>query len=220
MNPRARHIFEELREHFPYTILAAAIGVGFLGLITFVATLTNRQAVLPEASQGLFHLTHFTHLFFSAIATTSMFWRHERRWLKAFQVGLWGTVLPCGTSDVLFPFVGGRFLGVPMELHICILEHPLFVLPFLLGGIGVGFLLPPIQRSTIFSHTAHVILSSTASMLYLVSFGVADWLRFIALVFLLLVAAVMVPCCTSDIVFPLLFTRHEEERPRAIHRAV
>ncbi|MBI3323389.1 MAG: hypothetical protein HYZ95_02870 [Candidatus Omnitrophica bacterium] len=220
MRGRFGHILEELREHLPYTVLAALIGVGFMALINFEAALTNRQAVLPEASRDLFHTFHFSHLFFSAIATTAMFWRHDRMLGKTLLVGFFGTVLPCGTSDVVFPFVGGRMLGVPMEFHLCLVEHPFLVLPFVLGGIGVGFLLPPVQRSTIFSHAAHVILSSSATMLYLISFGVADWLRFAALVFLLLIAAVMIPCCTSDIVFPLLFTRQRPGESHAVHRAV
>jgi len=217
---RARQILEELREHLPYTVFAALIGVGLMSLISFGAALTGRQSLLPEASQGLFHVFHFSHLFFSAIATTAMFWRHERLLLKTIGVGFFGTVLPCGTSDVIFPFLGGKVLGVSMEFHLCIAQHPLLVLPFLFGGIAVGFLLPSVQRSTLFSHAGHVILSSTATMLYLVSFGVADWLRFSALVFLLLIAAVMVPCCTSDIVFPLLFTRPIKSAPGALDRAV
>ena len=216
-------MIEELQEHLPYTLLAALIGVGFMALINFEATLTNRQATLPQASRGLFHVFHVSHLFFSAIATTAMFWRHERRVFKTILVGFWGTILPCGTSDVLFPFIGGRMLGVPMELHICLKEHPQLVLPFVLCGILVGFLLPPIQRSTIFSHAGHVILSSSATMLYLLSFGIAEWLKFVALIFVLLVLAVMIPCCTSDIIFPLLFTRSQSDRersPRAARRAL
>lgn len=220
MRGRFGHILEELREHLPYTMLAALIGVGGMALINFEAALTNRQAVLPQATTGLFHASHFSHLFFSAIATTAMFWRHDRLLGKTLLVGFFGTVLPCGTSDIIFPYVGGKMLGVPMEFHLCVAEHPLLVLPFVLGGVGVGFLLPPVQRSTLFSHAAHVILSSGASMLYLVSFGIADWLHYAALIFLLLIAAVMIPCCTSDIVFPLLFTRQKPRERHALHRAL
>lgn len=221
MKGRLRHILGELRDHLPYTVLAALIGVGFMAAINFEAALTNRQAVLPQASRDLFHAFHFSHLFFSAIATTAMFWRHERMVGKTLAVGFFGTMIPCGASDVLFPFAAGRALGVPMEFHLCVAEHPFLVLPFVLGGVGVGFLLPAVQRSTLFSHAGHVILSSSATMLYLISFGIADWLRFAALVFLLLVAAVMIPCCTSDIVFPLLFTRQGSHESRhAVDRAV
>ena len=218
---RFAHILEELQEHLPYTVFAAFVGVGALSLISFLAVLTNRQATLPEASRGLFHTFHFSHLFFSSIATTAMFWRHERRFFKTVLVGFFGTILPCGTSDIIFPFMGGKILGVPMKLHICLFQHPWIVLPFIFAGIIIGFALPPVQRSTLFSHAGHVLLSSMATMLYLLSFGVADWLKFIALIFILLILAVMVPCCTSDIIFPLIFTRTGEEQDyRAYHRAV
>lgn len=220
MTLELKHVIQELRQHLPYTLLAALIGVGGMALLNFEASLNNRQAILPQASQGLFHVFHFSHLFFSAIATTAMFWRYERRLTKALLVGFFGAVIPCGASDIFFPFVGGRLLGVAMDLHLCVVEHPFWVFPFVLGGVAVGFLLPPIQRSTLFSHAAHVILSSSASMLYLLSFGVADWLRFIGLVFILLVVAVMIPCCTSDIVFPLLFTRSQPYSKHASRRAV
>jgi len=218
---RASEIFAELREHLPYTVMAALIGVGLMSLMSFEAALTGRQMLLPQASRGLFHALHFSHLFVSAIVTTAMFWRHERLLVKTALVGFFGTVIPCGMSDILFPYAGGLMLGVPMEFHLCVVEHPVLVLPFVLAGVAVGFCLPPVQRSTLFTHTAHVILSSTATMLYLVSFGIADWLRFAAAVFFLLVAAVMVPCCTSDIVFPLLFTQSNRPPHRhALGRAV
>ena len=60
------------------------------------------------------------------------------------------------------------------------------------------------HKSTIFSHSAHVLTSSVASIMYLVSFGLADWVSAVGMVFVYMVFAVMVPCCTSDIVFPLL----------------
>ncbi|MBI1953510.1 MAG: hypothetical protein HYS41_05235 [Candidatus Omnitrophica bacterium] len=221
MTPRRfDRILSELREHVPYTIFAALMGVAALGAVTLAANLTQREALLPRASLSLFHSFHFLHLFFSAIATTAMFWRHERRVAKAVGVGFFGTVIPCSTSDILFPWIGGRWMGADTTLHVCLAEHPLLVLTFVLGGILVGFALPPITRSTLFSHGAHVLLSSMASMLYLVSFGIADWLKMLALVFLLLLASVMIPCCTSDIILPLLFTEYETSEDRARHCAV
>lgn len=221
MKKRGREILAELREHLPYTLFAALVGVGLMSFMSFEAALAGRQVLLPQASRGMFHAIHFSHLFVSAIVTTAMFWRHERLVLKTALVGFFGTVLPCGMSDAVFPYAGGLLLGVPMEFHLCVVEHPVLVLPFVFAGVAVGFCLPPVQRSTIFSHTVHVILSSTATMLYLVSFGIADWIRFAAAVFFLLVAAVMVPCCSSDIVFPLLFTQSNRPPHRhALDRAV
>lgn len=220
MRARWAATVEEFREHLPYTLLAAAVALGLLGAVTFLARLMDRQSVLPSAAQNLFHTMHFFHLFLSAIATTAMFWRYDRRRMKAVLIGVVGTVVPCGASDIFFPLLGGWFMGASMEAHICFLEHPLLVWPFVLTGVFVGFLLPPVRQSTHLAHGGHVLLSSAASGLYLISFGMADWIRFAPFVFLLLVVAVMVPCCTSDIVFPLMLTHPDEADTHAIHRAV
>ncbi len=220
MRARWRATVEEFREHLPYTLMAAATALGLLGVLTFLARLMDRQSVLPSAAQNLFHTTHFFHLFLSAIATTAMFWRYDRRRAKAILIGIVGTALPCGASDAIFPLLGGWFMGAPMQAHICFLEHPLLVWPFVLAGVFVGFLLPPVRTSTHLAHGGHVLLSSAASGLYLVSFGMTEWFRFAPFVFLLLVAAVLIPCCTSDIVFPLMLTRRDEAELHAIHRAV
>jgi hypothetical protein len=50
-------------------------------------------------------------------------------------------------------------------------------------------------------------LSTRASLFYLTAFGATDWLPLLPLVFVVLFFAVWVPCCTSDIVFPLLFRK-------------
>lgn len=217
---RSGQILSELQEHLPYTLFAALGGVGLLGFFSFFSDLTGRGRALPAASADLFHALHFTHLFLSAMATTAMFWRHDRRWLKTVFIGLVGTLLPCGASDIFFPFVGGTLIGVSMTVHVCLLEHPLLVWPFLLAGCAAGLVLPTHRRSTHFAHGGHVLVSTGASLLYLISFGVTDWLRLSPLVFLILVAAVLIPCCTSDIVFPLLLTHRACSDSHAVDRAV
>lgn len=207
----------EFREHLPTTLFAALAGVGVLGVITFAAELTHREALLPEASEDLFHTVHFFHLFLSAMATTAMFWRYDRRFWKAVGIGVLGSALFCGTSDVFIPLAGGWFLGIAMETHICFSEHPLLVWPFLLCGVVAAFLLPPLKQTSHFAHGGHVFLSSAASVLYLVSFGVTEWLRLAPFIFLLLVVAVLVPCCTSDIVFPLMLSGSKTGRAHAAH---
>ena len=220
LRPRLASTLSEFREHLPYTLFAALAGVGLLGLVSFFADLTAREDLLPDASEDLFHTMHFFHLFLSAMATTAMFWRYEHRFARAVLIGIMGTVLPCGASDVFFPFLGGQLLGVSMTMHICLVEHPLMVWPFLLAGVIGGVLLPPVKQTTHFAHGGHVFLSSAASVLYLVAFGAADWLRFAPAIFVLLVLAVLVPCCTSDIAFPLLLTRSGPSLCRDSDRAL
>jgi hypothetical protein len=160
-----------------------------------------------SASHVLFHVFHPLHLLFSTIATTAMFWRHERRLLKALLIGVVGSVGICGLSDIVLPYAAGLLLGVrEMQLHVCLIEHPGMILPFVAFGLLLGLILPTgTHKGTIFSHTAHVWVSSVASIMYLVSFGLTDWVGSLGLIFIFMVVAVMGPCCASDIVFPLLF---------------
>jgi len=133
--------------------------------------------------------------------------------LKTLIIGFVGSVGICGISDIIIPYISGFLLGAHMHLHICIVEHPRLVLPFVFLGILMGFLAPGTlekQEGVVFSHSLHVLVSAIASILYLVSFGVTDWIHRIGVVLIYMVLAVVIPCCTSDIVFPLLFTSNEK----------
>lgn len=208
MGKKLRHITLELREHLPFTILSVSAGIIILGILTFIASLLGAKEI-KEPSQELFHVFHPLHMLFSAAATTAMFWRHENKFLKTVIVGFFGAVVICGLSDIAIPYVAGFLLGVKMELHICIIQHPMLILPFAFMGIVTGLIVPKEIQSTIFTHTAHVFVSSMASILYLVSFGLVYWVHYIGMVFFYIVLAVVIPCCTSDIVFPLLAVRKD-----------
>lgn len=203
MKTQFRHILEELQKHLPYTIFSVAMGMMTLGVLTVLIEARK----FPQASQNLFHIFHPLHILFSAMATTAMFWRHDKKIFKAVFIGFTGAVGLCGISDIFIPFIAGYLLGVKMHLHICILAEPMLVLPFLFFGIFMGFILPTVLGSTIFSHAAHVLISSMASIFYLVSFGLTEWIPVGGMVFIYMVLAVMIPCCTSDIVFPLLLVK-------------
>lgn len=200
MKTKFRHILEELQQHLPYTIFSVAVGMVALGVLTVLIEANK----FPQASQNLFHIFHPLHMLFSATATTAMFWRHDKKILKAISIGFIGAAGLCTLSDIFIPYVAGYLLGVKMHLHICILADPMLVLPFLFFGIFMGFILPTVVESTIFSHAAHVLISSMASIFYLVSFGLTEWIPVGGMVFIYMVLAVMIPCCTSDIIFPLL----------------
>ena len=45
---------------------------------------------------------------------------------------------------------------------------------------------------------------------YLIGYGLFDWISHLGFVLLLITAAVMIPCCFSDIIFPLLLTRKNQ----------
>jgi hypothetical protein len=161
-----------------------------------------------------FHLFHPAHMLFSATATTAMFRRYDRKVGKAVIVGLLGAIGVCGVSDILMPQVSLMILGISAPMHICLIEHPGLVLPFAFIGVLVGVAATGgVMRSTVFTHSLHVLASTMASIFYMVGpMGMVAWIGQIGVVFLFVVVAVMLPCCFSDIIFPLLLTRrgHEE----------
>ena len=201
---------EELRIHFPYSIFSAIVAIGFAALFSEVF-LKGSPDLVRNASRDLFHILHPTHLLFSAIAIAAMFWTHEKKLWKAFAVGIFATVPVCSIGDILIPYLGGMLLKQEMHLHICVIEHPELVIPFVVIGIIGGCLAAEtVERSTIFSHSAHVLVSCAASLFYLISFGFFDWLHHIGMVFIILLLAVLIPCVIHDIVIPLLLLENRK----------
>jgi hypothetical protein len=201
---KLRYVLVELAYHLPYSIFGITLGLLSIGVLSFLAILMRATSLLPEASMELFHVVHPAHVLISAVATTAMFYKHEKRVLKATAVGFFGSIAICGLSDIFFPFAGGMFLAADMHMHVCILENPGMIVPFALVGVVAGLLITKsMDKSTQYSHSAHVFLSSAASILYLLGFGLTDWIHVVGAVFLITIAAVMIPCCASDIIFPL-----------------
>lgn len=166
--------------------------------------------------QALFHLFHPIHMLFSAAATTAMFWRYERRVLKALLIGLAGAIGVCGLSDIVMPHLALRMLGKVIPWHICVVQNPGMVLSFAAVGVLLGLAASQgVRHSTFFSHSLHVFSSTMASIFYLIGpFGQLAWIDSIGAVFLFIIFAVMVPCCLSDIVFPLFLAGRARERYR------
>jgi len=186
------------------------LGIIGLGILTFIANLNG--VVTSEAFHGLYHIFHPIHLLFSASATSAMVMKYDKKIFKATLIGIVGSIGICGLSDIILPYAASYLLGVHSHIHICLIEHPTQVIPFLIVGLLLGLLITPIGNlSTIFSHVGHVLVSAMASILYLVSFGLTDWIHHIGLVFIFIIIAVVIPCCTSDIVLPLLLVGEKEK---------
>lgn len=204
MSERFKHICMELAHHLPFTTFSVIAGMIIVALLT--ACIEKNKLI--EISEQMFHIFHPVHVLFSASATTAMFWLHEKKLIKTILIGFFGSVLICGLSDAVIPYLGGALLRTEMEFHICLIQHPHFIIPFALFGILLGITSAEIiKRSFIYSHSIHVIVSAMASMLYLTSFGFYNWLSFVFPVFIILLLGVFLPCCISDIVFPLCFTK-------------
>ena len=162
----------------------------------------------------LFHLFHPAHILFSAIATTAMFYKYDKSFFKAIIIGFAGSIVICTISDALIPTITAKMMGYSSEVHLCILESPMKVIPFAVIGVflGIAAVFSGNTKSTITSHSVHVITSTLASLFYTIgSTGKLVWIDHIGTVFMMTVVAVGGICCLSDVIFPLLFTKEARE---------
>lgn len=206
----------ELRRHVPFSVSAVTIGLIVAGTICILRVGIDKSSFAAQ----FFHLFHPAHMLFSAAATTAMFCRYERKVGKAIVIGLIGAIGVCGVSDIAIPQLSLLLLGVEAPWHICIIEHWDLALPFAAVGVLMGlWAAGDVLRSTIISHSLHVFFSTMASIFYMIGpIGVVAWISDIGRVFVLVVVAVMIPCCVSDIIFPLLMSRAGRDRhARAPH---
>jgi hypothetical protein len=98
--------------------------------------------------------------------------------------------------------------------HIGFIEGWYIVIPAAIAGVLIAFFKP----KTKFPHAGHVLLSTWASsfhMLMAMGGNVSLWKMIGSFGFLFL--AVWIPCCFSDIVFPLLFVKSGTEFPHHHH---
>ena len=123
-----------------------------------------------------------------------------------------GSVGIATISDAFIPYLEGRTLNISMAFNVPFLSTaivPYFHLPeWVLVNVGaaIGIGLGLLRPKTTLPHMTHVLLSTWASLFGFTAFGTADWLPLLPVIFIYLFLAVWLPCCFSDIVFPLLWT--------------
>lgn len=200
----------ELMCHLPYAMFAVALGIAILSFLGYGALLSCiDQGPIRHGSNILFHSFHFMHIAFAATGTLITYFRFSKNIIQGMLVGVFTSMIFCTLSDAILPYIAGRMLGVHMHLHLCFLTELHNILPFLCAGLVNGFVMSrhePSQQTFFsgFSHFSHILISSLASIFYLVSQGCTDWYANIGMVFVLLVIAVVVPCTLSDIVIPMI----------------
>jgi hypothetical protein len=197
-----KRIAHELKDHVPFTALGALTGI----ILTVIIVLGN---VPSHVSNTIFHTLHPLHVLLSALVTTAMYMRYKKGkiWV-AILIGWTGSIGIATISDAIIPYLGGSLLHAQMEFHVPFIEE--WWINFLaLGGIAIGYW----KQTTKIPHFGHVLLSTWASLFYIMAFGKADWIPLLPFIFLFLFLAVWLPCCTSDIIYPLLLVRKEPEPP-------
>jgi len=194
-----RQIASELKRHAPFTSFGAVTGIILMAIIV----LGN---VPSEASHTFFYILHPFHVVLSALVTTAIYKQHSKGNLWAvILIGYVGSIGIATLSDAVIPYLGGILLNLEMEFHLGFVEKWWLVNPMALIGIAIGYWKP----NTKFPHAGHVLLSTWASLFYFTAFGTANWIPLFPFIFLFLFLAVWIPCCMSDIIFPLLFAKED-----------
>lgn len=207
----AGYILKELKTHAPFTLFGAITGI-----VIMVFSLK-----LPyKASYNIFYLLHPLHVLLSALVTAAMYKLHTcshignncikgqcNFWALTI-IGYVGSVGIATISDSLIPYIAESLLGMPNRgMHLGFIEKWWLVNPLAIIGIAVAYYKP----TTKFPHGLHVLLSTWASLFHIMmaKIGALSWFSCVTiLIFLFL--AVWVPCCVSDIVFPLLFVKGDK----------
>jgi len=208
---KIKHILAELKGHSPFTIFGAILGILFM--------LIFRNLSGP-AKHNLFTIFHPTHVVLSAIVTASMFKLHiqKKHVFMVLLIGYFGSIGIATLSDIIIPHIGAQLLNLDVptheqmhqhsKIHLAFIEQWYFVHPAAIAGILIAYFLP----HTKFPHAGHILISTWASSAYLLMNAESQITTAVAIgMFVTLFIAVWLPCCISDIIFPLLFVKSDLE---------
>lgn len=199
-------IAHELKHHAPFTALGAVAGIIVMVVIVF----SNALPLVSPVSHTVFYVLHPLHVALSAVVTTAIYKTHSQGRGKIWAIiliGYFGSIGIGTLSDSVIPYLGEVLLDLPNRgVHIGFIEEWWIVNPAALAGIAIGYF-KPVTR---LPHFGHVLISTWASLFHVIMAlgGMVSWLTFLV-IFVFLFLGVWLPCCTSDIVFPLLFTNRK-----------
>jgi hypothetical protein len=201
-----KRIIEELKHHAPFTVFGALTGI--IIMIFF-------QKLPYNSAYKIFYTLHPLHVILSALVTASIYRLHTcgpgphikgkcNLWLL-FIIGYTGSVGIATLSDSVIPYLGEILLNMPhRHAHIGFIEEWWLVNPLAVIGIAIAYRFP----ATKFPHAGHVLVSTWASLFHIImAIGASLTLLSYVGIFVFLFLAVWVPCCVSDIIFPLLFVK-------------
>jgi hypothetical protein len=226
---KMRLIGHELKAHAPFTFFGAVTGIAFMLIFKGFGEI---------GAQTLFGIFHPLHVVLSAMVTAALFQLHRKakNFILILVIGYVGSIGIATLSDCIIPYFGESILGaaVPTEggmhdhehpsnvestsgpedpahehrpaLHLGFIEEWWLVNPAAVLGIVIAFFLP----TTKYPHALHILVSTWASASHILMNTQADWsIGLLAGMFIALFIAVWLPCCFSDIVFPLLFVKSD-----------
>jgi len=196
-----KHIIKELKNHIPFTIF---------GAITGIIILLFFYKIPSEFSYNIFYSLHPIHVLLSALVTTSLYkiYNKKAKLITLVLIGYIGSVGIATLSDSVIPYMGEVLFNLPNKgIHIGFIEKWWLVNPLAFLGIAIGYFRP----KTKFPHAGHVLLSTGASLFHIIiALGTTINLFLTITIFIFLFIAVWVPCCLSDVIFPLLFVKNKK----------
>lgn len=195
-------IFKELKAHAPFTAAGTLLGILLLlGLL--------RLKLADGTAHHLFAVLHPLHVLLSAQATVATFRRAGGLGFgRILAIGYLGGVGIGTLSDCLIPYLGEWMLGLPNPgFHLGFIEEWWLVNPLAFIGIALGAW----SVRTRVPHGLHVLISTGASLFHIaMAMGGIPSAAILAGIAAFLFLSVWIPCCTSDIVFPLLFAPNKD----------
>jgi uncharacterized membrane protein len=220
---RLKQVGIELKAHSPFTLFGAVTGIALMVLF---------RNMSHQESYRLFYIFHPIHVVLSAMVTASLFRLHQKtkKFLIVLLVGYIGSIGTATLSDSILPYFGEEILGavIPTEAavhshgvetgaadghnekkwHIGFIEEWYLVNPSALLGVLIAYFLP---RSKM-PHAFHILISTWASAAHIMMNTFQPMSAVLILGFIIvLFIAVWLPCCFSDIIFPMLLVKTEGE---------
>ena len=190
---RTKEILHEVKHHLPFTAFATIIAIILVVLLQYLFQ--------KQISENLFEIFHPLHIVASSIVTAGIFYKYKQKLISALLVGMAGSIIIGSLSDIILPWLGGSLLGFGTSFHLLLIEKPVLILLLGLIGSSIGIS----TKTTKMPHFIHVFLSVFASLFYLLAFSqIFNTFYFIG-AFLIVLIAVIIPCCMSDMLFPFFF---------------
>lgn len=202
---KGQRIKHELIEHYPFTLFATIIAII---IVLIIKTVLNKS--IPDT---VFHILHPAHLFVSAIVTAGIYSKYKKNLFKAILIGVSGSIVIGSLSDIILPWFGGLALGLKMSFHLPLIEEPFLIIATAMIGSVFGI----ITKITKMPHFIHVFLSVFASLFYIISFSTGLLPLQFLLATIIVFIAVLVPCCISDIIFPIIFSDSKSKKSIISH---
>jgi hypothetical protein len=229
MHGKMATVLKELKAHAPFTLFGSLTGIVMMLLFRNLPEATTYRLFY------VFHPLHVM-LSAIVAGSIFRLHEKTKSFLIVLLVAYCASVGTATLSNSIIPFFGESILGVAVpteseihaghqnegqpvanegnaaelsphhepKIHLGFIEEWYLVNPAALAGILIGFWLP----RTKLPHAGHILVSTWASAAHIMMNTHSEVTILTALgAFCVLFIAVWVPCCSSDIIVPLLFVR-------------